>query len=198
MRSFVECDSPGCYNCFFINKARAENSRYVFCPSCRKQHSTHVLTVQAEHEKPIKEVLLEAKVFNSSHGMADYIGVSFVTIYHWIKKYFSMTFQEFRRHYICKSDSCYYVDITDAPYSRGDYILRKVKDHRYCACINELKKKHMLTTAPIEVMQHILGGEVKIKTFLYEAPTKLYPISSGFNLTPIRFTKAPTPIYISA
>jgi len=176
MRSFVECRTPYCSNCFFIVVEDEEDLNYVFCRECRKEHSSYVLNTQVDHEKPIKDIIMDARLFNSANNMADYIGVSFVTVYHWIKKYFGVSFQEFRRDYICRSERCYLVNIKGAPYSRPDYILKKVKDKRYCACINELGKDYMMTNAPIKLVSKILNKTIYNKTILYKKSEKVDPI----------------------
>ena len=159
---------------------------FNFCKSCRSAHSSHALIIQAKHGKSIAEIIEEAKIFASASRMADYIGVSFVTMYHWIRKYYGMTFQEFRRRHICKSDKCYLLNIRRSSYSRHDYILKKIRDKRYCACINALEKDHIMTDAPIKVISSILVGCPRISrisdnTFTIvpspiRFPHKLFPI----------------------
>jgi hypothetical protein len=137
---------------------------FVFCPKCREDHSLRVLKTQAEHEKSIKEVILDSRMFKSANGMADYVGVSFVTMYNWIQKYFGMTFQEFRRTYICKSSRCYLLNIGRSSYSRNDYILKKIRSKsNYCACINALEPNHIMTDCPVDVISGILRGCPSIK-----------------------------------
>ena len=136
----------------------------VFCPACRSDHSLKVLKIQVDHEKSIKEVILDARIFKSANGMADYVGVSFVTMYNWIQKYFEMSFQEFRRTYICKSSSCYLLNIERSSYSRNDYILKKIRSRsNYCACINSLEPNHIMTNCSQEVVSSILRGSPAIK-----------------------------------
>jgi hypothetical protein len=178
-----------------VSKDKLEPGGYIFCKKCREEHSYHVLVVQAEHQNGIRDVLLDSKVFNTAAGMADYVGVSVVSIYHWMWRYFGMTFQEFRREHICKSDKCYLLDISKSPYSRGDYVLKKVKDRRYCACINELGRKYMMTCAPFEVVSSILGTKLKIVDFLYRRPNRVYPIYLSKVIEPIYLQKFPYPIY---
>jgi len=195
MRQMVECSSPGCYECFFVGKDKP-GVGHLFCKKCREEHSYHVLVVQAEHQDQIRKVLLDSRVFNTAAGMADYVGVSFVSIYHWIQRYFGMTFQEFRREHICKSDKCYLLDISGSPYSRGDYVLKKIKDRRYCACINELGRSHMMTNAPFDLVSQILGTKLKIVGFLYRRPDQVSPIRIPKVIKPIYLKKFPEPIYI--
>jgi len=197
IRILRECDSPYCHSCFFVTNEKT-NNRQIFCKECRNEHSNHVLMVQFEHGMDIKNIILDAKMFNTASGMADYIGVSFVTIYHWIKKYLSMTFQEFRRNHICKSEKCYLINISDSPYARGDYILKKIRDQRYCACINELGKHYMMTNAPKAIVADILGvDKLIIKDFIYKKSNKLFPVYTNVALFPIYFKVVlfPSPIY---
>lgn len=115
---------------------------------------------------PIKDLLLEASSFQSAGSMADYIGVSFVSVYHWILQYFSMSFQEFRRKYICKKSSrgsCYHLDLGRSTYSRNDYVVKKIKAKRYCACLNALEQDLIMTNAPVSVMQSVLRGSPRIE-----------------------------------
>lgn len=195
-KQLIECSTPGCYSCFFYSDDREYSDKYMFCPECRKEHSYHVLITQAEHENDIKKIILDARMFNSAAGMADYIGVSFVTIYHWIRKYFGITFQEFKRNYICKSNKCYLVNINGSPYSRGDYVLKKVRDKRYCACINELGKNHMMTNAPVSVVHSIIGKELKVSDFYYKKPLKLYPVYMSRIISPVYMSRILSPIYV--
>jgi hypothetical protein len=123
--------------------------------------------------------------------MADYIGVSFVTMYHWIKRYYGMTFQQFRRSHICKSDKCYLLNIKRSSYSRHDYILKKIRDKRYCACINALERDHIMTNAPVGVISSILVGRPKISKISDNVfavmpnpvrfPHKLFPVYGMFD-----------------
>ena len=155
MRKEITCDTPYCSNTFTINTNRLPRREYLFCNECKKEHSYYALVVQVEHEKPIKEVILESKIFNSASGMSAYIGVSFVTMYHWIKKYFDLTYQQFRRAHICNSNKCYLLNISRSSYSRHDYVLKKIRDKRYCACINALEPDHIMTNAPVSVVSSI-------------------------------------------
>jgi hypothetical protein len=125
-----------------------------------------VLVAQTQHGMPIKELLLEASSFQSAGSMADYVGVSFVTVYHWILRYYSMSFQEFRRRYICKKSSrgqCYHLDLGRSTYSRNDYVVKKIKAKRYCACLNALERNLIMTNAPLAVMQSVLRGKPRIE-----------------------------------
>jgi len=134
-------------------------------------------------------VILSASKFKTASGMADYIGVSFVTIYHWIKRYFNCTFQEFRRTHICKQrgEKCYLLDITRSSYSRHDYVLKKIRSKRYCACINALENNLIMTNAPIPIVQSILRGKPAIDQ-ISDGTFALVP-------TPVYFEHAKTPVY---
>lgn len=122
-----------------------------------------VLKAQVELEKTIKEIIIEASLFKTANGMADYVGVSFVTMYNWIEKYFNLSFQEFKRLYICKSTRCYMLNIKRSTYSRNDYILKKIKARsNYCACVNALEPHHIMTNCPPKEVSKILRGCPKI------------------------------------
>jgi len=156
VRQPLKCDSPGCDNEVWLHAGRPQHE-YHFCKRCKQRHSYQALTIQVRHEKNIEDVILEARLFKTACHMADYIGVSFVTMYHWVGKYFGMSFQEFRRKYICKSEDCYLLNITQSSYSRHDYILKKIRDKRYCACVNALGDC-IMTNTPIPIISAILTG----------------------------------------
>lgn len=183
------CDSPGCSDPLLDNGLRRGAQGYAFCEKCKRMHSYRVLLTQVYHGEPIVDVILAASKFKTASGMADYIGVSFVTIYHWIERYFHCTFQEFRRTYICKKrgEQCYLLDITRSSYSRHDYVLKKIRGKRYCACINALEENLIMTNAPVEVVQSILRGKPSIDR-ISDGMFALVP-------TPIRFPRAKTPVY---
>jgi len=163
MKHHVQCDSPDC-NKYFTVSNPYNYGRGKYCTSCRERHSTKVLTIQREHELTIQEVICEgAQYFSSAESIADYIGVSFVTVYNWIEKYFGFSFQEFRRKYICKSTRCYSLNIKRASYSKSDYILKKLRDKRYCSCVSSLDPNYIMTCAPIYVVTEVLKGSPKIE-----------------------------------
>ena len=183
------CDSPGCSNPLSDDGFRRGSTGYDFCEECKRLHSYRVLLTQVYHEEPIVDVLLAASKFKTASGMAAYIGVSFVTIYHWIKRYYNCTFQEFRRTYICKNrgKQCYLLDITRSSYSRHDYVLKKIRSKRYCACINALENNLIMTNAPISVVQSILRGRPAISQ-ISDGKFALVPL-------PIYFSNVKTPVY---
>jgi len=161
-----KCDTPYCNKLIPQGRLKRLIGGYYFCMECRAAHSYRVLIAQADHQMPIREVLLDASVFGSAGDMAAYIGVSFVTVYHWITRYFGLTFQEFRRQYICKKASrnqCYLLDIERSSYSRHDYVLKKIRSKRYCACINAVESNLIMTNAPLTVIQSIWRGSPRIQ-----------------------------------
>ena len=179
----LTCDTPGCINSI---PNRIKGKKYTFCLQCRQNHTYTTLTVQADHGKSIKEVLLDAALFKSADGMAAYIGVTFPTVYKWIKNYFNLSFQEFKRRYICKSTACYVLNIERSTYSRNDYILKKIRSKRYCACVNIMDRSCIMTNAPITVMSSILRGCPKIE----KISDNLFTLAPS----PIRFATYPTPL----
>jgi hypothetical protein len=150
------CNTPYCNN-----EVKPTSKLYTFCKECRQEHSNSVLKIQAEHEKAVRDIILDAKIFQTANGMADYIGISFVTLYRWIEKYFvdkeghGLSFQEFRRKYICKSKKCHLLNIKRSSYSRSDYILKKIWNRNYCACTNSLSPDFIMTNAPMSLMKTI-------------------------------------------
>lgn len=161
MKKSLTCDTPYC-SATVWDTPYSRVGTYHFCHKCRQDHSSKILIAQVEHGQDIKQVILDARMFKSASAMADYIGVSFVTLYHWIEKYFGLNFQEFKRKYICKSTNCISVDITRSSYSRHDYILKKLRGRRYCACINTLDSDQIVTNAPISVVREVLRGAPRI------------------------------------
>jgi hypothetical protein len=135
----------------------------TFCDACKTEHSMKVLKLQVEHNMTIRELLLDAKFFTSVQWMGDYLGVSFVTIYHWIEKYYGMTYQEFKRKYICKCDRCYLLDISISPYSRNDYILNKIRSRRGCACFDSRYPNFIMTKMPLHQVLALFKSEPGIK-----------------------------------
>lgn len=184
----VSCSTPYCNNQMLINEGYS--GEYSFCPECKEQHSKKVLKLQAEHGKTVQEAILDSRIFNTANGMADYLGVSFVTMYNWIRQYFGMSFQEFRRKYLCKSSKCYLLNIERSSYSRNDYILKKIRiSGNYCACINSLESNYIMTNCPQSVVSSILRGRPKIAKIsntcfvLIPEPIKI------FNIIPVKLEK---------
>ena len=165
MRRVLKCDSPNCNNEFVVpERSYSERGAYHFCKKCRSAHSYRVLVIQAQHGYEIREVILDAAtMFQSVSGIADYMSVSFVTVYNWLEKYFNMTFQEFKRQHICKSPHCYIIDIQGSAYSRYDYVLKKIKRQLYCACSSVFDKNKIMTNAPLSVVQDILRGGTQME-----------------------------------
>jgi hypothetical protein len=164
VRKLVICSTPYCDNSILLRDFSNVEIGYIFCPKCKVDHSLRVLKTQVDHEKSIREVILESRIFKSANGMADYVGVSFVTMYNWIQKYFGMSFQEFRRTYICKSNNCYLLNIERSSYSRSDYILKKIRSRsNFCACINSLEPNYIMTNCPQYTVSSILRGYPVIK-----------------------------------
>lgn len=183
----TKCDTPYCDNEFFVRELEFADREYIFCANCRETHSTTALITQVEHGKQVNQVILDSRMFKTANGMSAYIGVSFVTLYHWIGKYFNLTFQEFRRTYICESSNCYLLNIERSSYSRSDYLLRKIRSRRYCACINALQPGHIMTKAPIAVVANLLKNKPRLDKLtdrifmIAPVPVKLGPIKPYYN-----------------
>lgn len=204
----ITCNSPGCSNT--SNLKSVEDS--YFCEDCRSAHSKNVLMLQVEHEKPIRDIILDSRIFKNANGMADYIGVTFVTLYDWIRKYFlneegaGMTFQEFRRDYICKPKRCILLDIRKSTYHRPDYIVRKIRNRGKCACINSMNSSYIMTSATINELRELLAGSPELKKvsdgyyamspspvkFFHAKPVKIFNFSSTGSekdYTPVHFNR---------
>lgn len=185
----VLCDSPRCSYPLQDNGIKRGAKGYAFCEKCKEMHSYRVLLTQVYHEEPIEDVIRAASKFKTAVGMGDYIGVSFVTIYHWIRRYFDCTFQEFRRTHICskRGESCYLLDISRSSYSRHDYVLKKIRAKRYCACINALDDDLIMTNAPVRVVESLLRGKPRID----QISDDLFALVP----TPVYFPLIKTPVY---
>lgn len=157
----VKCSSPNCDVSFFVKHFK-EDTNY-FCKKCRRLHSLPVLEKQAEHDTPIKQLILDSRIMNNASGMADYIGISFVSMYNWIQKYFGMTFQEFRCEYICKTPSCYKVKLENFNVIEQEELLNKLKALGYCVCSNSLEKGTITTKAPPSIIARLLKERKKRK-----------------------------------
>lgn len=185
MRARVPCSTPYCDNEVFVKEPHRITRENHFCKRCREEHSYYVLITQVNHGYDIRKIILDAAAFfNTASSMGDYVGVSFVTMYHWLQKYFGMTFQEFRRTYICKSTRCYTLDIRGSSYSRNDYIIKKIKSRRYCACVNALDRNQITTNAPISVISEILRGSPCVEK-IHDSFYMLVPQPIQFNLVPV-------------
>lgn len=184
MTNPINCYSPNCKNIVLTLKVDVP----VFCDKCKTDHSMKVLKLQVEHSLSIEELLIEAKLFKSVQWMGDYLGVSFVTIYHWIEKYYGLTFQEFKRKYICKCDKCYLLDISISPYSRNDYILNKIRNKRYCACFDSRYPNFVMTKMPLDQVKALFRSEPKVD-MIREGVFAIVPDPVNFNRTvnPVRF-----------
>jgi hypothetical protein len=159
-RKFLKCSTPYCSNEVFCK----EDGEFHFCNKCKREHTIRILITQAEVGTDIKSALIEAaKTFRSASNISDYFGVSFVTVYNWIKMFFNTTFQEFKRNYICKSSKCYLINIENSSYSRTDYVLRKIKNFRACACIFPLEPNSIMTNIHIGLLEKIIRGNPKIE-----------------------------------
>jgi hypothetical protein len=177
--------------CESIIQTPNEDKHYNFCELCRSEHSYYVLTIQAQHGYPIKDVILDAaSLFKNVTGMADYVGVSFVTMYNWLRKYFNVSFGEFKRQYICKSSRCYSLDIRNSSYNRSDYILRKLKQKYYCACSNIFEKGQIITNAPKEIANQIIKSAPPVDTAIVDhfqelpvAVSLIYPVYVVYPVT---------------
>lgn len=190
IRKKITCSSPDCENSFLVSPYE-KNTLYYFCSECRKKHSYNTLIIQAQHRLPIRQILIDSALFSSVNGMAAYLGVSFVTIYNLLKKYFNMTFQEFKRQYICKKDTCYSINVKRSSYSRHDYILRKIKNQspQYCACMNVMEPDTIMTNAPLFVVQNILRGCPKLA--LNDGAFSISTVPFYFRISPLHFRISP-------
>jgi len=192
LRKRIACETPGCTGELSVpEEFKRTRGVYYYCRECRANYSYRVLVTQTQHGYDIRKILLDAaSLFNSVSGIAAYVGVSFVTVYNWLTKYFDMSFQEFKRVYICKSPKCYTLNIQGSTYSRYDYVLKKIKRQRYCACSSVLDKNQIMTNAPLSVIEEILRGGTRVQRIsdasfmLVPQPVKLlHPVS--FGLSPV-------------
>lgn len=142
------CKSPGCSNS--VKRVASTN----YCNECRKEHSSYVLDLQVEHGKPIKEIILDARIFQNAQCMADYIGISFVSLYGWIEKYFGMNFTEFKREYICRSRYCKNINLEGSSL-KLDYAAQRLRSRMYCVCVNSKEPNKIMTNAPSKTISEL-------------------------------------------
>jgi len=187
------CATPGCKNVVTLLKP-ITRKEYHFCDVCKRSDTSHkVLVIQAQHGYLIRQILLDAaSLFSSVSGMSDYVGVSSITMYSWLDKYFEMSFHEFKRRYICKSKHCYSLDVSAvaASYSRHDYILKKIRRTQYCACATIHEPGIITTNAPPALVSRVLQGSTRIAR-VSDASFKLMPEAFFFPVTPLFFSVYP-------
>jgi len=185
------CSTPYCEN---IVKYSSTSGDLIFCDQCKAEHSSVALRIQVDHGKTIKEVLFDAKLFKTAQGMADYIGITPVSLYNWIEKYFGISYQEFKRRYICRSNKCYLLDIRRSSYRRSDYILKKLRSIGRCACANMPQSNVIMTNATKEEIKRVFKGSPAVKLndsgILMLAPLSIHvktvlPIHVGRDVVPL-------------
>ena len=132
-----KCRTPWCTNQLSI-KVGNVNRKLLYCDDCKSQHEKQVLELQHLHAKPIKEILLEeATLFNfkSISILSDALESDINSTRLWIKKYFSVSWDEFRRIYKCKDAKCIRYDMTNI---KNKYYLRQQISSEYiCSCLTK-------------------------------------------------------------
>lgn len=155
-----KCRTPWCTNQLSI-KVGNVNRKLLYCDDCKDKHEKQVLELQHLHEKPIKDILLEeATLFNfkSLSILSDALESDINSTRLWIKKYFNICWDEFKRIHKCRDAQCIRYDMTNI---KNKYYLRKQISSEYiCSC---LTKDNCLLVKPKNTTSH---------TFIEELITK--------------------------
>ena len=155
-----KCRTPWCTNQLSI-KVGNVNRKLLYCDDCKSKHEKQVLELQHLHTKPIEEILLaEATLFNfkSLSILSDALESDISSTRLWIKKYFNVCWDDFKRIYKCKDAECTRYDMANI---KNKYYLRKQISSEYiCSC---LTKDNCLLVKPKNNTSH---------TFIEELITK--------------------------
>ena len=132
-----KCRTPWCTIQLSI-KVGNVNRKLLYCDDCKNNHDKQVLELQHLHNKDIKEILLaEATLFNfkSLSILSDALESDINSVRLWIKKYFNVNWDEFRRIYKCKDIQCIRYDMANI---KNKYYLRKQISSEYiCSCLTK-------------------------------------------------------------
>ena len=132
-----KCRTPWCSSQLSI-KVGNVNRKLLYCTTCKDEHEKQVLELQYLHNKGIKEILLEeAKLFNfkSLSILSDALESDINSTRLWIKKYFNVCWDEFKRIYKCKDVQCTKYDMINI---KNKYYLRKQISSEYiCSCLTK-------------------------------------------------------------
>jgi len=172
----VKCDGFGCNNYFFADRNYYKDPNYKFCKECKSLHSYQVLVLQSQHQSDIRDLIVEAStIFQSAKGMADYLDISPPTLYSWLRLYFDMDFQSWRRHYICRAQKCMVLDICSMPVNYKYGISERIMNNRSCACFVNMGGRELLITS---------AKPQKIREIFRNAPEV---VSDGTGINRIRY-----------
>lgn len=133
----LKCKSKYCSNQITVQIGNRRKTAY-YCSDCKTEHEIKVLELQYYHKSLIRDLILyTAKLFNfrSVSHIADYLETHSLYIKFWIKKYFGMTFDEFRQVYHCKTNNCIKLDSINV--KNKYYLVNKIKNKDICACLNK-------------------------------------------------------------
>ncbi len=132
-----KCRTPWCTIQLSI-KVGNINRKLLYCDTCKEAHDKQVLELQHLHNKGIKEILLdEATLFNfkSLSILSDALESDINSTRLWIRKYFSVNWDEFRRIYKCKDMQCEKYSMANI---KNKYYLRKQISSEYvCSCLTK-------------------------------------------------------------
>ena len=155
-----KCRTPWCTIQLSI-KVGNVNRKLLYCDDCKNNHDKQVLELQHLHNKDIKEILLEeATLFNfkSLSILSDALESDINSVRLWIKKYFNVNWDEFRRIYKCKDIQCIRYDMANI---KNKYYLRKQISSEYiCSC---LTKDNCLLVKPKNNASHTFIEDLIIK-----------------------------------
>lgn len=132
-----KCRTPWCTSTLSI-KVGNTNRKLLYCTKCKDTHEKQVLELQYTHNKGIKEILLdESKLFNfkSLSILSDALESDINSVRSWIKRYFTVDWDEFRRIYKCKDVQCTKHNMANI---KNKYYLRKQISKEYiCSCLTK-------------------------------------------------------------
>ena len=155
-----KCRTPWCTTQLSI-KVGNVNRKLLYCDDCKNIHEKQVLELQHLHASPIKEILLEqASLFNfkSLSILSDALESDINSTRLWIKKYFNVGWDEFKRIYKCKDAQCTRYDMVNI---KNKYYLRKQIGTEYiCSC---LTKDNYLLVKPKNNTSHSFIAELIAK-----------------------------------
>jgi hypothetical protein len=148
IRVRVKCNNPFCSNYFFADKLAYKDVNFKFCKVCKTQHSYQALVLQTQSGLPIKDLILESsRKFDTAIGMSDYLSISIPTLYAWLRAYWNMDFQSWKRTYICKANKCMLLDFQAMPITYKYHISETIRKHNCCACFIPIGDTTLLITS---------------------------------------------------
>lgn len=102
---------------------------------CRRTNSEKVLITQADFDSPIRAVLIEfVRIYPKADALAGALGVSQVTLYAWVRHFFGLKFDDFRRTHLCRTKQCLILSTQDMKPTEKYYAIGKIRQRGICSC----------------------------------------------------------------